>query len=289
MEVYGILYIKTDTMNEEKRLFMKKLIFLGTGSAMVTKCFNTCFLLQLESGEYFMTDAGGGNGVLKQMEQAGVDYKNLHYLFVTHGHTDHVLGVIWIIRKIATLMNQGKYEGEFHIYGHDAVKHMLEVMTELTLKKKDFAQLGKRIFLHEIKDGEKRNFLGMELTAFDILSTKAKQFGYMLRFEDGMKFTCLGDEPYNEHCAAYARDSDWLLSEAFCQYKDREIFKPYEKNHSTVKEAGEMAEALGAKNLVLYHTEDKNMAARKAGYAAEAAEYYHGGIYVPDDLETILL
>ena len=50
-----------------------------------------------------------------------------------------------------------------------------------------------------------------------------------------------------------------------------------------------MAEALGAKNLVLYHTEDKNMAARKAGYAAEAAEYYHGGIYVPDDLETILL
>ncbi len=32
---------------------MKKLIFLGTGSAMVTHCFNTCFLLQLENGEYF--------------------------------------------------------------------------------------------------------------------------------------------------------------------------------------------------------------------------------------------
>ena len=268
---------------------MKKLIFLGTGSAMVTHCFNTCFLLELENGEYLMTDAGGGNGILRQMELAGADYKKLHHLFVTHGHTDHILGVIWIIRKIATLMNQGKYEGAFHVYGHDVVKHMLEVMTELTLKKKDFAQIGSRIILHEVKDGETISLVGLRLTAFDILSTKAKQFGYSIAFADGKKLTCLGDEPYNAHAEAYVRDSDWLLSEAFCQYKDREIFKPYEKNHSTVKEAGEMAAALGAKNLVLYHTEDQNMAMRKANYSAEAAEYYQGNIFVPDDLECISL
>ena len=85
---------------------------------MVTHCFNTCFLLELDNGEYFLTDAGGGNGILRQLELAGADWQRLHHMFVTHGHTDHILGVIWVIRKIATLMNQGKFTGEFHIYCH---------------------------------------------------------------------------------------------------------------------------------------------------------------------------
>ena len=87
----------------------------------------------------------------------------------------------------------------------------------------------------------------------------------------------------------YAKDVDWLLSEAFCQYKDREIFKPYEKNHSTVKEAGEVAERLGARNLILYHTEDKDMVHRKENYSAEAKEYFSGNVFVPEDLETLAL
>ena len=69
----------------------KELIMLGTGSAMVTHCFNTCFVIRLESGECFMTDAGGGNGILRQLELAHIDYGRLHHLFLTHTHTDHAL------------------------------------------------------------------------------------------------------------------------------------------------------------------------------------------------------
>jgi len=268
---------------------MRELIMLGTGSAMVTDCYNTCFALRLDNGEYFLTDAGGGNGILRQFEQARIDWRKLHYMFVTHGHTDHVLGVIWVIRKIATLINKGKYEGKFFIFCHDVVKNMLETMANLTLKKKDRECLGREIILQELQDGESAEFFDLRLTAFDILSTKAKQFGYELKFSDGLRLCCLGDEPYNSHAESYALGADWLLAEAFCQYKDRDVFKPYEKNHSTVKETGEMAKALGAKNLVLYHTEDKNMAARKGNYTAEAREYFDGRIFVPDDLEIIPL
>ena len=35
-----------------------ELIMLGTGNAMVTKCYNTCFALRNEE-EYFLVDAGG--------------------------------------------------------------------------------------------------------------------------------------------------------------------------------------------------------------------------------------
>ena len=37
---------------------------------------------------------------------------------------------------------------------------------------------------------------------------------------------------------------------------DKELFQPYEKNHSTAYDAEKIAERLGVKNLLLYHTED---------------------------------
>ena len=106
---------------------------------------------------------------------------------------------------------------------------------------------------------------------------------------DGRKLTCCGDEPYNECERAYAEGSTWLLHEAFCLHGQADIFSPYEKHHSTVKDACELAEALGAENLVLYHTEDRNIARRKELYTAEGSAYYRGNLYIPDDLETIAL
>lgn len=37
---------------------------LGTGSALATRCYNTCFTLRCLDGSALMVDAGGGNGVL---------------------------------------------------------------------------------------------------------------------------------------------------------------------------------------------------------------------------------
>lgn len=269
-------------------LAMRKLILLGTGNAMVTKCFNTCFALNIDD-EYFLVDAGGGNGILAQLEKAQIDMTKIHHLFITHAHTDHVLGVFWVVRKIATLMNQGKYEGKLHIYCHDKVKMVVETIANLTLKKKDLAQIGKNIIFDVVEDGDQREILNMQVIFFDILSTKEKQFGFSAEFADGMNLCCLGDEPYNEVCEIYAQNADYLLSEAFCLYGDRDIFKPYEKHHSTVKEACELAEQLQVKNLILYHTEDKHIDKRKELYTDEGKQYYYGNLYVPDDLDVINL
>ena len=105
----------------------------------------------------------------------------------------------------------------------------------------------------------------------------------------GEKLTCCGDEPYNECERRYAEGSKWLLHEAFCLHSQAETFKPYEKHHSTVKDACELAERLGVKNLLLYHTEDKNIKNRKELYTAEGRRYYHGNLYIPDDLEALEL
>ena len=43
------------------------------------------------------------------------------------------------------------------------------------------------------------------------------------------------------------------------------------------------------KNLLLYHTEDQNIARRKELYTAEGMQYFHGNLFVPEDLEVIEL
>lgn len=84
----------------------------------------------------------------------------------------------------------------------------------------------------------------------------------------------------------YLEGSSWLLHEAFCLFGEADKFKPYEKHHSTVKEACQLAENLGIPNLLLYHTEETHLRERKKLYTEEGSRYYHGNLYVPDDLET---
>ena len=265
-----------------------ELIMLGTGNAMVTRCYNTCFVLS-SGEEYFLVDAGGGNGIFKQLEQAGVPFTGIREMFVTHAHTDHILGAIWVIRKIATLMSNDKYRGNFIVYGHNEVIDALRTFCRLTLPGKILKYIDERIFWGEVKDGTRKEILGLPICFFDILSTKMKQFGFRVLLPDGQVLVCLGDEPYNEACKKYVEQADWLLAEAFCLYRDREIFSPYEKHHSTALDAGRLAEALGVKHLVLYHTEDKTLAERKEAYTREASSVFTGRVYVPDDLERISL
>ena len=190
---------------------------------------------------------------------------------------------------IATKMKKGQYEGNLNIYCHADLKEIILTITRLTVQAKFFNMIGERIFIHPVEDNEERDILGYHVTFFDIHSTKAKQFGFTMNLKNGKKFTFLGDEPYQEHEEVYAKDADWLLHEAFCLYADRDKYKPYEKHHTTVKEACENGEKLGAKNLILYHTEDKNLANRRELYTAEGSLYYHGNLIVPDDLERIVL
>jgi len=79
------------------------------------------------------------------------------------------------------------------------------------------------------------------------------------------------------------------MHEAMCPEADAEVYHPHRIAHSTVKDAAEWAVQLNVPNLILHHTEDRTLDTRKARYTAEANQYYAGKVYVPDDLEIIML
>lgn len=267
---------------------MDKLTVLGTGYALATRCYNTCFALS-HGERTLLVDAGGGNGILRQMEDAQLGFETVHDFFITHAHPDHLNGAIWVLRKVMTMMKAGKYAGNLHVYCHESIREGLMVIGKLMLQKKHFDLIGERVLFHDVTDGARATLAGYDVTFFDIGSTKLLQFGFTTALDSGKKLTCLGDEPYNPACEGVVAGSDWLLCEAFCLLEHADRFKPYEKHHSTAADAAKLAQSLAIAHLVLWHTEDRHIAQRKALYTAEARAYYAGDVYVPDDLDVIEL
>ena len=254
-------------MRRHKKLFHMEnpqLIMLGTGNAVVTRCYNTCFILK-DRGSMLLVDAGGGNGILQQLEKAGIRLGD----------------AVWVTRVIMQEILKGKYSGVFNIYGHDKSIKVLSDICRMTLHKKYSECIGKTVLMNEVHNGERFQAGAFPMECFDVKSTKEKQFGFRTALSDG--------EPFNGQNISYVENADWLMCEAFCLYGDREVFKPYEKNHSTALDTGIIAEQLHVRNLVLYHTEDTCLLERKKRYGDEAGRNFSGTVHVPDDLETIPL
>lgn len=266
---------------------MTTLTFLGTGCAMVDRRYNTCFLIR--DGEHtLLVDGGGGNQILTLLPKVGQPVQDLDAMFLSHSHSDHILGAVWVVRVVGQQLSAGKRDRDFIIYGCQETLSDLEAICRMTLNGKATKWFGSRIRFQPVADGETFTAAGYTLTAFDIHSTKLKQFGFTLALPQGKTLCFPGDEPLNPACEHYAQGAEWLLSEAFCLYEDRERYKPYEKHHVTSLDAAKNAARLGVQHLVLYHTTDYPEG-RRERMTAEVRTAYDGPVYVPEDLETIPL
>ncbi len=262
----------------------RKIIFLGTGAPDATKYFHSSYLIQ-ENETRILVDTGGGAQILRQLEQVNMPLKYINRIFITHKHTDHILGIFWIMRMVASKISKDEIP-PLNIYCSAEVAGIIKTISRLLLKAKVTDLFDDKILFHIISDGHKTPFGDWQLVFFDTHSKKIEEYGVKITFGDGKSFITLGDEPYNENLLNICQNCDYILHEAFCLEKDREIFKPEKINHSTVKEAASFAENLKAKNLILYHTEDKTCN-RKELYANEAKKFFSGKVYVPDDLEAV--
>lgn len=266
---------------------MSKLIFLGTGHAMVTKCYNTCFLIENDD-KYLLVDTGGGNKILEQLEKSNIDINHIHDIFITHNHLDHMLGLFWLIQCIYFKIKSNSYIGDLNIYianenadlAQDYIKIVYPYMTSL---------FGNRIKFINILDKMQINIINSKLSVLDLKPQHSSQYGFKIKFPDNKILSFFGDIPYNEDLYEETKYSDYIIHEAFCLEVDREVFKPYKICHSTVKDACEVAKKLNTKNLILVHTEDSKINKRKELYVHEAKKYFDGNVLVPNDLEEIEL
>ncbi len=122
---------------------METINILGTGSAMVTKCYNTCFTIS-DGREHFLVDTGGGNTVLVNLEKLKIDINQVRHVFISHSHNDHMTGIVWIIRAVAQAIIDGRYEGDLTIYCHKDNIDGIKIISGILLEKKFSGYLGRQ-------------------------------------------------------------------------------------------------------------------------------------------------
>lgn len=264
---------------------MNKIIMLGVGNGGPLELYNTCFVIQNEMG-IFLVDTGGSIEIIKRLNESNIDYKEIKNIFISHSHTDHILGIFWLFKKISRDVMHGNITEKINLYCNDVVYEAIKGVAKYILPDKLMKAIYSIVDFHVLNDSDQYNINGVNYTFFDIQAKGTKQYGFECILND-KRFAFLGDETLNPNLYDRFRDYDYVMHEAFCLDSEEHIFHAYEKNHSTTKSVSEVMNKLNVKNLILYHTEESHKDKRKELYTKEAQEFFNGRVIVPDDLEII--
>lgn len=267
---------------------MPRITFLGTGSAFPSHSYNSCFILYDEPLS-LIVDAGGGNGVISQLERSKIDVTALHHFFITHAHTDHILGAVWVVRAVINAFIQKRYEGKLSLYGNSDTLNALDAICKLTLLSSHYKLMQQITLWTNVENRHEMIIENNKFYFFNVGSENVCQTGFRLILKNGRELVCLGDEAITERNISHCLNADYVICGAFCRKADASIFRPYEKHHHTVLDVAQEAQIAGVKNLILVHCEDTDLVNRQTLYAQEASSVFGGKLIVPHDLETLIL
>lgn len=266
---------------------MTEIIMLGTGNGGTLDLYNTCFTIQNEHG-IFLVDTGGSIEIIKRLKQVNITLKDIKDIFISHSHTDHILGLIWMFKKISGLALHGELKEKINIYCNDVVYEAIKGVSSYFLPKVWVDAINNVTNFIILNDGDKYTINGIDYEFFDICAKGTKQFGFECKIDE-KRFIFLGDEPLNPILNERIKGADYVTHEAFCLDSEENIFHAYEKNHSTALSTARIMNDLKVKNLILYHTEETHGNERKRLYTEEAQSVFDGNVIVPNDMEKIIV
>ncbi len=108
---------------------MFELIFLGTSASAPSIKRNLPSLMVKQNEHRFLVDCG--EGTQRQILQAGIGFKNLNRILVTHGHLDHILGLAGLL---STLLRWETMEGLEIFGGQAALNRVYDLIYGVVLK-----------------------------------------------------------------------------------------------------------------------------------------------------------
>jgi ribonuclease Z len=264
------------------------LTLLGTSASRPTVERNVSSLALVREGETLMFDCG--EGTQRQMMRYGVSFA-LADIFFTHLHSDHILGVVGLMR---TMSLQGRTD-PLRLWGPKGATRVLRRAESI-----GFERLAFPVDVHELESGERVARNGYAISVFEVDHRGAVSVGFAIveeerkgRFNPELarelgipegpmwgklhkgEAVTLGDGRVIESavlvgprrpgrtvvitgdtrpCAATieaAQGADLLLHEA--TFGDEEAERAAETGHATAREAATVAKEAGVRRLLLTH------------------------------------
>ena len=294
--------------------------FLGTSAARPTVERNVSSIALLREGEAFLFDCG--EGTQRQMMRYGITF-NIDDIFFTHFHTDHLLGVVGLLR---TMSLQGRTES-LRLWGPPGADRMLKRAESLGSERLAFG-----LEIRELTPGDAIPRKGYLIHTFALEHRGPPSIGYVIAEEErrgrfnpelaaamgipegplwgrihrgesvtlpdgrvvepsvlvgetrpGRRVVITGD---TRPCAATiiaAENADLLVHES--TFGDEEAARAVDTGHSTAREAAQVAKMAGVRRLILTHVSAR-YARDASDLEREAREVFADARVAKDGLEV---
>lgn len=266
-----------------------RVIFLGTAGSIPTPKRGLPAIVIRRKDELLIFDCG--EGIQRQMIQAGVGFHRKTKVFITHLHGDHVLGLPGLLQTMSLLDRERKLE----IYGPSGIEAFVNAIQQTVQFNLTFP-----LEILDVKDAsivcEEKEYEVRAVWADHVVPSlayaliekprpgrfnleKAKALGIpegplwsklqhgsavklpngrVVKSEEvvgpprpGRKVVYSGDTRPTENVAELARNADLLIHDGTLD--DELADKAYEDGHSTVSQAAEIANKAKVEWLILTH------------------------------------
>ena len=240
-----------------------------------------------------------GRGAIQRLLQLGPDYPRVDRLFLTHLHSDHIVGIpdLWLT---AWIMGRKK---AFKVWGPDGTVSMMAHLEQAYQAdihiRRDLDELlpqsGIDIVAEDITEGFEYTLGDVRVVVFDVDHRPVKPaFGYRIEY-DGKVVVLSGDTRPCENLVKYAQGADLLIHEiiapqAFLK-RATQMTEHHRQavieHHTTPRQAGEIFGRINPKLAVYSHVIGPPIPGYEAEILDGTAETYSGAVAIGYDLARI--
>ena len=216
----------------------------------------------VEAGrEKFIFDAG--RGAMQRLYQLGIPCADITGVFLTHHHSDHVVGFVdlWLTGWIGRPW--GMRKTPLRVWGPDGTKQMMEHLpkafhVDIRVRSHHYPPEGVKLEADGINEGMVYDRNGVRIFAFEVDhgGEDLPAFGYRINYR-GHSAVLSGDTTFNENLIRHAAGTDLLVHEitaaAGAAAENKEQLKRIGSNHTTPDQAGIVFSRVQPKLAVYNH------------------------------------
>jgi ribonuclease Z len=277
-----------------------KVTLLGTATpAPRANRFGPSTLVQT-GGQVLLFDAG--RGVPIRMGQIKVPVGKIDALFITHYHSDHVVGIpdVWLTGWLGPVF--GRRATPFHVIGPTGAKNLMS-----NLEKAYSADIGIRVIDEKLpaqgitvhveefdKDGIVYEKDGLRVTAFEVDHGEVIKpaYGYRIDYK-GHSVLISGDTRYNQNVIKYGTGVDLLIHETAIARPElmsnlfaQAIIAHHTSPHDVGRVFAQAKPKLAAYTHMSFLSNEKVPEATLDDLVTQTRETYDGPLEVGEDLTT---